>query len=221
VAADPATGAPQSAHEPPAAAAVTFLTTEHFTLQGARAATIAESTGRATMFLASLSGGLVALGLVATAAHVGTAFYVFALVVLPTLAFMGVVTFERALQTGVEDYSYAKRIAALRGFYFDYAPELAPYLMSVPPELRLRAQGLHGGRWQRLRTIAGMIAVLTAILASSSAAIVGVLIFHHRLAPAIALAAAAVAAASVTTLLRYEAAAWRRAEAKPLSTDDD
>jgi hypothetical protein len=36
----------------PRPAAVTFVTTEHFTLQGARASTIAESTGRATMFLA-------------------------------------------------------------------------------------------------------------------------------------------------------------------------
>jgi hypothetical protein len=46
----------------PRPAAVTVLTTEHFTLQGARAATISESTGRATMFLSSVSGGLVALG---------------------------------------------------------------------------------------------------------------------------------------------------------------
>ncbi len=60
--------------------AVTFATTEHFVLQGARAATIAESSGRATMFLASVSGGLVALGLVATASRVGTAFYAFGLV---------------------------------------------------------------------------------------------------------------------------------------------
>ena len=51
----------------PRPAAVTFITTEHFTLQGARAATIAESTGRATMFPGSVSAGLVALGLIATA----------------------------------------------------------------------------------------------------------------------------------------------------------
>ena len=51
------------------------MTTEHFVLQGSRAATIAESTGRANMFLAAVSGGLVALGLVATASSVGTAFY--------------------------------------------------------------------------------------------------------------------------------------------------
>jgi hypothetical protein len=81
--------------------AVTFVTTEHFVLQGARAATIAESTGRANMFLAAVSGALVALGLVATASSVGTAFYAFGLVLLPTLAFVGLVTFERVLQSGI------------------------------------------------------------------------------------------------------------------------
>jgi len=86
------------AEKDPHPSAVTFVTTEHFALQGARAATIAESTGRATMFLTSASGGMIALGLVATATGVGTAFYAFGLVLLPTLAFVGLVTFERALQ---------------------------------------------------------------------------------------------------------------------------
>ena len=111
-------------------------------LQDARAATVAESTGRANMFLASVSGGLVALGLVATATSVGSAFYAFGLVVLPTLAFVGLVTFERALQSGIEDQGYARRIALLRGYYFDNAPELALYLLSVPPSERLHVQGL-------------------------------------------------------------------------------
>jgi hypothetical protein len=101
----------------PPAAAVTFITTEHFTLQGARAATIAESTGRATMFLTSVSGGLVALGLVATASRVGTAFYAFGLALLPTLTLIGLVMLERALQSGIEDYGYARRIAVLRSYY--------------------------------------------------------------------------------------------------------
>src|SRR3954454_15866632 len=78
----------------PRPAAVTFATTEHFTLQGARASTIAESTGRASMFLAAMSGGLVALGLIASASRVGTAFYAFGLILLPTLSFVGLVTFE-------------------------------------------------------------------------------------------------------------------------------
>ena len=110
----------------PRPAAVAFVTTEHFTLQGARSATISESIGRASMFLASLSGGLVALGLLATATHVGTAFYAFGLVVLPTCAVLGLVTFQRTLQSGIEDQGYARRIAHLRAYYFDAAPELLP-----------------------------------------------------------------------------------------------
>jgi hypothetical protein len=83
------------------------------------------------MFLGAVSGGLVALGLIATATRVGTAFYAFGLVLLPTLAFTGLVTFERVLQSGIEDLRYAQRIALLRGYYLDEAPELIPYLLSV------------------------------------------------------------------------------------------
>lgn len=126
----------ESASEP-RNAAISFITTEHFTLQGARASTIADSTGRASMFLTSVSGGLVAFGLVATATGVGGTFYAFGLVLLPTLAFVGLVTFERAVQSGVEDLGYARRIARLRAYYFDNAPELAPYLLSVPSKHRL------------------------------------------------------------------------------------
>ena len=133
----------------PQPAAIAFVTTEHFTLQGARASTISESVGRASMFLASLSGGLVALGLLATATHVGTAFYAFGLILLPTCAVLGLVTFQRTLQSGIEDYGYARRIARLRAYYFDTAPELVPYLASVGEPDRLRILGLPDGGWQR------------------------------------------------------------------------
>jgi hypothetical protein len=49
----------------PPPAAVSFVTTEHFTLQGARAATIAEATGRATMFLGAVAGVPVAVAVLA------------------------------------------------------------------------------------------------------------------------------------------------------------
>ena len=71
---------------------VAFVTTEHFTLQGARSAAIAESTSRATIFIGSVSAGLVALGLIATATRIGTAFYAFGLILLSTLSFIGFVT---------------------------------------------------------------------------------------------------------------------------------
>jgi len=130
----------------PRSPAVTFVTTEHFVLQGARAATIAESTGRANMFLAAVSGGLVALGLVATASSLGAAFFGFGLVLLPTLALVGLVTFGRALQASMEDTEYARRIALLRGYYFEHAPEIARYLLSDPPAERLLMQRVPGDR---------------------------------------------------------------------------
>src|SRR2546423_9476436 len=124
----------------PRSSAVTFVTTEHFVLRGARSATIAEANGRASMSLAAVSGGLVALGLVATASSLGAAFYGFGLVLLPTLAFVGFVTFERTLQSSIEDTEYARRIALLRGYYLEHAPEIAPYVLSDPPTERLRQQ---------------------------------------------------------------------------------
>ena len=192
-------------------AAVSFVTTEHFTLQGARASTIAESTARATMFLASISGGLVALGLVATASRVGTAFYAFGLVMLPTLTFIGLVTHERVLQSGIEDYGYASRIARLRGYYFQYAPELEPYILSVPVEERLHIQGLWAGRWQRYRSIAGMVAVLTAVLAGAAVSLIATVAGGHSLLTTLA-AGLIAALASGALLMRYHRAVWGAAD---------
>jgi hypothetical protein len=201
----------------PRPAAVTFVTTEHFVLQGARSATIAESNGRATMFLAAVSGGLVALGLVATASSLGTAFYGFALVLLPTLAFVGLVTFERALQSSIEDTEYARRIALLRGFYFEQAPEVAPYLLTAPPAERLLMQRVPGDRWQGYRTVAGMVAVITAVLAGSAAAVAATLIFDESLAAAI-VAGALVALPALIVLIRHQDSTWERAATAPLES---
>jgi hypothetical protein len=44
-------------------AAVAFLTTEHFNLASARAGTISETNGRASVFLGSVSAALVAVAL--------------------------------------------------------------------------------------------------------------------------------------------------------------
>jgi hypothetical protein len=196
------------------------LTTEHFALQGARAATIAESTGRANMFLAAVSGGVVALGLVATASSLGAAFYGFGLVLLPTLAFVGLVTFERALQSSIEDTEYARRIALLRGYYFEQAPEIAPYLLTAPPAERLLVQGVPGDRWQGYRTVAGMVAVITAVLAGSSAALAASLIFDHSLAAAV-ISGTLVALPAMFAMIRYQDSAWERAAAEPLRPGDD
>lgn len=198
----------------PRSAAVTFVTTEHFYLQGARAATISESTGRATMFLGSVSAGLVALGLIATATRIGTMFYAFGVVLLATLSFVGLVTFERALQSGAEDYGYVQRIARLRAFYFDCAPEITGYLVSVPPPQRLAIQGLDTGPWRASRTIAGMVAVVTAVLVGSTAGLIAALAAGRSSVIGFA-AGGAVALATVAALMRYQNSAWSQLRQHP------
>jgi hypothetical protein len=216
---------------------VAFATTEHFTLQSARAATIAESNGRATMFLGAVSGGLVALGLIATASRVGTVFYAFGLVLLPTLAFTGLMTFERVLQSGIEDLGYARRIALLRGYYFDEAPELIPYLVSVPEQRqadlplpsplhagveqqRSQVQGLSGGRWQAYRTVAGMVAFITAVLAGSAVGLLAAIVSAHSLAVAL-VAGGTAAVATLAALMRYQTSVWKRSASHLIITDHD
>jgi len=190
--------------------AATFVTTEHFTLQGARSSTISESTGRASVFLQAVSGGLVALGLVATAAKTGTAFYVFGLILLPTLAFVGLATFHRVLQSGTEDLDYARRIAALRGYYLDHAPEVGRYLPSTAEPLP--APGLGISRWQQFVTVAGMVAVITAVLSGSAGGLIAAAACGHSIAAALPVGLA-VAAAALAALMRYQNTAWTRATA--------
>jgi hypothetical protein len=206
---------PRNEEGAPSSAAGTFVTTEHFVLQGARASTIAESTGRANMFLAAVSGGLVALGLVATASSLGAAFFGFGLVLLPTLTFVGFVTFERTLQTSIEDTEYARRIDLLRGYYLEQAPEIAQYLLSSTPAERLHMGRVPGDRWQGYRTVAGMVAVLSAVLAGSTAALAAILIFDHYMSATV-ISCALVALPVVIAMIRHEDSTWQRAAAEPL-----
>jgi hypothetical protein len=193
----------------PSSLAPSFVTTEHFTLQEARGATISESTGRATMFLGVLSGGLVALGLIATATRVGTAFYAFGLVLLPTLTFVGLVTFERALQSGIEDHDYALRISRLRAFYFDAAPEIAQYMPRSTLQDRLHAEEL--SRRQGSRTVAGMVAVITGVLAGATVALLVAVVTSHSLAAAL-IAGGVVAVGTLLGLMEYQRRTWINSE---------
>jgi len=111
-------------------AAVTFATTEHFNLQTARAATISESNGRTSIFLGAMSAGLVALAFAGQASR--DALLTLGLVLFPVLFFLGLVTFERVLQSSIEDTMYLQRINRIRRFYVESAPGLAGYLGRWP-----------------------------------------------------------------------------------------
>ena len=201
------------------AAEVSMVTTEHFALQAARSATIAESTGRANVFLGAVSGGLVALGLIAGATGVGAAFTAFGLVLLPTLAFLGLVTFERVLQSGIEDHFYGRRIAQLRSYYFDRSPRLVRYLFSVPPEGRLQMQGLPVRRSHDLLTVAGMVAVITSVLAGSAVALLAAAVSDHSLFYALVFGVPA-GAAILAGLMRAQHRTWMRARGEVMFVEE-
>ena len=155
--------------------AVTFATTEHFNLQSARGLTVSEANGRASIYLAALSGNLIALAFVGQMSRLGATFYAFALILLPVLAFVGVVTFLRLVQSSIEDIAYAHRIALLRSFYLRVAPELESYLVAVsaaPSVAPSDGDNLAPSAWQLTLTTAGMIAVVNSVVVASCAGLV-------------------------------------------------
>ena len=146
---------------------VTIMTTEHYNLQTGRAMTISEANGRSSLFVGAVSSGLIALAFVGQLSHLGTIFFVFSLVVLPTLLFMGLITFERVLQSAIEDLTYARGITRIRHLYLEHAPQLRPYFLLAADDKSRRPMlkvGLHPSWWQVFLTTAGMIAAITSVL---------------------------------------------------------
>jgi hypothetical protein len=122
------------------------LTTEHFTLQGARSQTMSETSARSALFIGAVSSALVALGFIGP----GKTFDAFALTALPTLYLLGAVTYVRLVECGAEDFRYGLAINRIRGYYKQLAGERADLFllsgnddgrgvfenMGVPPEGR-------------------------------------------------------------------------------------
>ena len=106
-----------------------FMTTEHFTLQTARAATVAESNGRSSLFTGAVSSAVVAMAFIGQVSGMNDAFFVFGLVLFPSLIFLGFVTFDRVLQTALEDWIYASEINRIRHYYAEIAPEMKRYFI--------------------------------------------------------------------------------------------
>ena len=158
-----------------AASVVTMMTTEHFTLQTARSATISDANGRSSLFLSSTSAVSVALAFIGQVSNVGEPFIVFSLVLLPSLYFLGLVTFARTLETAIEDTIYARGINRIRHFYQERAPQLKSYfILSANDDMpgTLSSIGITPSNIQTLFTTAGMIAVINSIIASVFAGLV-------------------------------------------------
>lgn len=195
-------------------AVITIITTEHSALETTRSATIFEANGRVASYLATLSGAVVALAFIGDAAAFGGMFDVFLLVLLPTLLFIGIVTFKRVLESGTEDGILASRVNRLRRFYMEFRPELSDYL-SAPahddkPSSALRQAGTINSQWQLLFTAAGMVAIVNSIVA-------GILVgaVAHMLTAALPWSVALGGGAFVAVAAahyRHQAGVWAAAE---------
>jgi hypothetical protein len=153
---------------------LTVLTTEHFALQGSRSSTVSESSARAALFMGALSSSLIALGLIAQASELGTAFDTFVLVVLPTVYVLGLFTFIRLVTSSTEDLLYGRAINRIRRYYLELAGDDSRYLLLGGHDDTLGVLANMGirrpSRWQLYFTLASMIAVLNAVVGGSAAA---------------------------------------------------
>src|SRR6266852_7830213 len=98
-----------------------ILSTEHWSLLASRSLAWNESFSRDGMFLTTLSGAIVALGLVGGATGFGEAFTLFALVILPVVLFIGVATWIRL---GASNYPEAQCVIGMnriRAAYLEIA----------------------------------------------------------------------------------------------------
>jgi hypothetical protein len=194
-----------------------FMATEHSVLQAGRSATIFETGGRTAVFLGTVSSTLIALAFVGQISRLGTAFFAFALVLLPTLFFLGLVTFERAMELGVEDYIYAVGMSRIRHFYVemvpqaeryfvgsihdDFATTMAPTVFGMPVSLA----------WQSFLTVPGAIAMLNSVIGGSFAGLLMRAVGVESLALSVGVGIA-VFVVSVLAQRRHQIARWDQIE---------
>jgi hypothetical protein len=101
----------------------------------------------------------------------GSPFWTFALILLPTVYFLGVVTLVRILQASDEWRIYGQGMGRIRHYYVELAPEMRPYFVMPPtddPSANLEAIGIRGRAWWQLLLTAGtLIAVMNSIIAGA------------------------------------------------------
>ena len=183
------------------------LTTEHFTLQGARSQTVSESASRGALYIGALSSTLIALGFIGQISNVGDAFYVFALTALPTIYLLGAFTFVRLLESSAEDYRYGIAINRIRHYYLELAGDRAElFVLSGHDDDRgvFANMGIPVEGRQQYFSFASVIAVINSVVGGTAVAIA-----LGALADAsLGLAAGAGGAAAIVSLvawLRYAA----------------
>lgn len=111
-----------SAGAPDPARRAQLLSTEHWSLLATRSMSWNEAFSRTGMFLSTLSAATVALALAGPAMSFGSAFPLFALVVLSVTLFLGLATYVRLTQVNNEDLYWAAGMNIIRNAYTKLSP---------------------------------------------------------------------------------------------------
>jgi len=124
------------------------------------------------MFLAILSGSVIALALIAQADRFGTAFTAIAIFMLAVVFFTGAATIRRLMMLNRDDYHMVVGMNRLRHGYFDLHPELEPYFITSPFDdlsgtlrtLGIEQETAHGmgSFFHGFVTLPGMVGVIVA-----------------------------------------------------------
>jgi hypothetical protein len=199
---------PPPGRDPATSAKLQILATEHWSLLATRSLTYTESLGRVNMFLAILSGAVIALALVAQADHFGPTFVSVAIFMLLIVLFVGVATVSRLMALNRDDYRWVVGMNRLRNAYLELHPELEPHfvtsqyddfegtLQTLGIETNVGKAGL-GSAFHGLQTLPGMLSVIVAADAGAIGALIAFAIGLPLFGVLIAGAAAFVVAALV------------------------
>ena len=177
-----------SAHGPPGGGlggeppphVIQILMTEHWSLLASRSLVFTEAMSRASIYVAALTGSVVALALVSQATDFGDGFIAFALVLFPVDFFLGAVTIVRIAQLNREDAIWVQGMNRIRHAYLEMAPELEPYFVTSQYDDRegVLRSSLAMSRlrvpFQGFIAVPGVIAVLNAVVAGAMAGIAAI-----------------------------------------------
>jgi hypothetical protein len=148
---------------------VSFMTTEHFTLQSARGIINQEISSRVSSYFMTLSSVLIATAFLAQLADHPMVFQLFSVVAFPILLMVGELTFIRIMQLGMVDRVYIRAINRVRHFYLEAAPEAEKYLLFPPYDDEISLNRYGGYRFTlfaHLLSAGGIVGAVNAILAT-------------------------------------------------------
>ena len=150
-----------------------ILSTEHWSLLATRSMSWNEAFSRTGMFLSTLSAATVALALAGPAMQFGSAFPLFALVVLSVTLFLGVATYVRLLQVNNEDLYWVAGMNIIRNAYTRLSPGIEDDFVTghgLDPDGMARTYGAVDvtssvSPWHMLVTTPAVVAVISSAIA--------------------------------------------------------